>query len=91
MAVPPLAKKLRSVRQARGITLYGAAKQMPHTGYGTLHHLEHQNADASPANPSDVTIRTVMDIIDFYYPDIDLGDFVPLHSDLRVQRISNEP
>lgn len=86
MAVTQLGRKLRKAREDAGLGLNEAVKRMPHTSYGTLYHLEGRNSKVRPASPSEVRVKTVVDIIVCYWPAIRLRDFMPAAHPFDIER-----
>ena len=72
-----LAEKLTRARERRGLSVHGAADQMG-IGSGSLWNLEGSNGSlASPPDPSKLAVKTVLALVEGYYPDLTLKDFVP--------------
>jgi transcriptional regulator with XRE-family HTH domain len=70
-----LSEKLLRAREERGWTLYKAAKEAG-LGRAQLAALEGRYVGRSP-NPSLVTVGTVAALIQLYWPQIQLSDFLP--------------
>ena len=69
-----LAKKLIVVRERRKWTTYEACKRSKGLLINTLVTLEGQNPHRPPSGDG-CTLRTALDVIELYWPDIALKDF----------------
>lgn len=66
-----LAKKLIEAREKRGWTIYAAAQNARSVKRETLTRLEQ-----GKSRPENIPVINVIDIIDIYWPDIQLRDFI---------------
>lgn len=72
-----LQEKLIRARERRGWTLYRAWNRMPRMRDVVLRTLEGRNISREPAPGERAQLRTVIDIVEAYWPDIQLEDFDP--------------
>ena len=72
-----LSQRLIRAREQCGLSLYEAAGQMPDASYQTLWHLEGRAKGKKPAAGPDVALKTAVDIVTTYWPEIQLNDFIP--------------
>ena len=81
--------KLRSARELRGWTHYGAAQRMVGVGHQQLMNLEGVEGATRETDPSDVTLLTAYEIIRVYWPDVGLEDFVGMGCLLRAAPVDS--
>ncbi len=79
-----LARKMRAARKKRKWTVYQASVEMGDVHPHTITSLEGRNPDRSPKGP-DTQVRTVVAVIETYWPDIELSDFVDSQLVLEVE------
>ena len=63
--------KIQEAREKKGLTLYGACQLMPSVKWQSLKDLEEGIAD-----PAGVKVRTMLEIMAAFYPDVSLEDFL---------------
>jgi hypothetical protein len=63
--------KLQAAREKRGWTPYAAAKRMRGVSESSLRNLE-----STPDSGSEVKLRTALEIVRVFWPDVQLGDLM---------------
>ncbi len=78
-----LSLKLIEAREKCGYSRYDAAMKMPNTRYQTLWHLEGRAKGKKPPSGPDISLKTAVDIVQVYWPEIQLDDLMPEINTLR--------
>ncbi len=86
MAKSRLSQRLVRARKIAGLTLYQAAELMPHTSYQTLYHLEGRTTRPTPSG-EDIQLKTAIDIVRTYWPDIQLVHLMPEARTIEFARV----
>jgi hypothetical protein len=76
-------KKLEKARTKRGLSIYQACMKSGSLKRESLHRLETGRTD-----PEKVLVRTMLEIVHLYWPDIQSSDFVT-NKDLRRYRFTH--
>jgi hypothetical protein len=70
-----LPSALKRAREMRGWSIYEASQRLGFSSTNALRTLEGLNPDRDPGGPN-CKLKTVLDIIRVYWPDVDLQDFM---------------
>lgn len=72
-----LSRKLIAAREEMGLNLNQAVAMMPHTSYQTMYVLEGRNRQRKACPGDRLEFKTVLDIVDCYWPRIQVKDLQP--------------
>ena len=76
-------EKLKQVREKRGWTIYEVARRAE-VSWQSIANLEDSESMTGPGHPTKATVATVNSLIEVFYPDLKLCDFVS-KSDLEAE------
>lgn len=69
-------EKLKALREARGWSIYEVARRTK-VSYQSIANLEGSESSTRPGDPPKTTVATASSLLELFYPELRLCDFVP--------------